>query len=217
MNIILIIEYIAVVVFAITGVITAIEKKLDIFGATVLGFITALGGGMLRDVFLGYLPPAIFRDPGFAITSIAASVITFIIAAIIGKKIKSNFEIYSQVINILDSIGLSLFVVAGVQQAHNCGFKDNLWLSVFVGVLTGVGGGIIRDMMAGKVPTILKKRIYALAALPGALIYQILTEYDVLPQVPSLIIGAGVILILRICATVFRWNMPRIEELAEDE
>lgn len=206
-------EIIGTVAFAITGVITAIEKKLDIFGAVVLGMVTAVGGGIVRDMILGYLPPSAFRHPVYAATAIITSLAVFVIAYFFGKRIKTHFNIYSQIINIFDSIGLAVFTVAGVNSAAACGFGENSFLAIFVGILTGVGGGMIRDIMAGRVPKILRKRVYALAAAIGAFLYQILVEQHLCSQTAALLIGTGSIIIIRLSATIFHWNLPRLKDL----
>lgn len=209
------IEITGTIAFAITGVITAVEKKLDILGAIVLGTVTAVGGGILRDIMLGYLPPMAFRNPVYALTAIATSVAVFVIAYLVGKKIVKHFEVYSQVINFFDSLGLAVFVVTGVNTAAACGFGENAFLSIFVAVLTGVGGGVMRDILAGRVPKILRRRVYALAAILGAIIYYYLLEFNVFPQTVSMLIGAGSVLIIRILATIFHWNLPTIKNIEE--
>ena len=206
-------EIIGTVAFAITGVITAIEKKLDIFGAVVLGTVTAVGGGMVRDILLGYLPPAAFRHPVYTVTAIATSLAVFIIAYFFGKRIKLHFNVYSQIINVFDAIGLAVFTVAGINSAAACGFGENSFLSIFVGMMTGVGGGEMRDMMAGGVPAILRKKVYALAAGIGALIYQLLVEHNTCPQGLAILAGAGSIIVIRLSATVFKWNLPTLKDL----
>ena len=194
-------EIIGTVAFAITGVITAIEKRLDIFGAVVLGTVTAVGGGMVRDILLGYLPPAAFRHPVYTVTAIATSLAVFIIAYFFGKRIKLHFNVYSQIINVFDAIGLAVFTVAGINSAAACGFGENSFLSIFVG------------MMAGGVPTILRKKVYALAAGIGALIYQLLVEHNTCPQGLAILAGAGSIIVIRLSATVFKWNLPTLKDL----
>lgn len=216
-NIIFIFEMIGTVVFAVTGVITAIEKKLDIFGAVVLGMVTAVGGGIIRDIILGYLPPTAFRKPVFAITAIVTSILVFVIAWYLGKRIKRHFSIYARVINIFDSVGLAVFTIGGINAAADCGFGENSFLSIFVGILTGVGGGMLRDIMAGKISAILCKKVYALAALLGALVYQILVDYGIMSGVPAMLLGAGIILFVRILATVFKWNLPKIDEISDEK
>lgn len=214
-KVLFIIEIIGTIAFAITGVITAVEKKLDILGAIVLGTVTAVGGGILRDIMLGYLPPMAFRNPVYALTAIITSVTVFIIAFLVGKKIVKHFDVYSQVINFFDSLGLAVFVVTGINTAASCGFGENAFLSIFVAVLTGVGGGVMRDILAGRVPKILRRRVYALAAILGAIIYYYLLEFAVFSQTVSMLIGAGSVLIIRILATVFHWNLPTIKNIEE--
>ena len=216
-NLLLILEIIGTIAFSVTGVITALEKKLDVFGAVVLGLCTAVGGGMMRDIILGYLPPVAFRNSVYSITAIGVAIVVYVIAWLAGRKIKTHFEVYSQVINLFDSIGLAVFTIGGINNAHACGFTDNAYLCIFVGVLTGVGGGVLRDIMAGKIPGILVKRVYAIAAITGALVYQMITEHTLLGKPQAIAIGTGVILIIRILATVFRWNLPRIKNLGEDK
>lgn len=214
-SIIYVFEIIGTIAFAITGVITAVEKKFDVFGAIVLGTMTAIGGGIVRDLILGYLPPMAFRKSSYAITAVATSIAVFVIAYFLGSRIKKNFERYSQVINLFDAIGLAVFTVGGVNSAIACGFGENMFLSVFVGALTGVGGGVMRDIMAGRAPKILHKKVYALAAVVGAIIYHTLITYNLCSQTVSVLIGAGSILLIRILATVFRWNLPAIKNLDE--
>ncbi|MBQ7837253.1 MAG: trimeric intracellular cation channel family protein [Clostridia bacterium] len=209
------IEIIGTVAFAITGVITALEKKFDIFGALVLGTVTAVGGGIVRDIILGYLPPMAFRKSVYALTAVVTSLAVFVLAYFLGSKIKKHFDVYSQIINIFDSIGLSVFVIGGVNSAISCGFGENMFLSIFVATLTGVGGGVMRDIMAGRVPKILRKRVYALAAIVGAIIYYVLIWYKILPSTPAIIIGAGSVLVIRILATIFHWNLPTAKDLGE--
>ena len=212
-TVLLIIELIGTVAFAITGVITAIEKKFDIFGAIVLGTVTAVGGGIVRDIILGYLPPMAFRKSVYAITAVITSLAVFWIAYFFGRRIQKHFDVYSQVINIFDSIGLSVFVIGGVNSAIACGFEENMFLTVFVATLTGVGGGVMRDIMAGRIPKILRKRVYALAAIIGSVLYYILIHYQLCSTSLAIIIGAGSVLIIRILATIFRWNLPTVKNI----
>lgn len=214
-NILFAIEIIGTIAFAITGVITALEKKFDIFGALVLGTVTAVGGGIVRDLILGYTPPMAFRKSVYAITAVITSLAVFIIAYFFGRRIKKHFDVYSQVINIFDSIGLSVFVVGGVNSAIACGFGKNMFLSIFVAALTGVGGGVMRDIMAGRVPKILRKRVYALAAIIGAIIYYVLFYYELCSPTLAIILGAGSVLLIRILATIFHWNLPTVDNLDE--
>ena len=209
-----VIEIIGTVAFAITGVITAIEKKFDILGAIVLGTVTAVGGGILRDIILGYLPPLAFRNPVYALTAILTSVSVFVLAYFTGKRIVRHFDIYSQVINFFDSLGLAVFVVAGINTARECGFGDNAFLSLFVAVLTGVGGGVLRDVLAGNTPYIFVKHIYACASLLGALACALL--WRTLGSTVAILGGAALVVVLRLCAARFRWSLPKARWEAGD-
>ncbi len=206
-------EIIGTMAFAVTGVITAFDKKLDLLGAVVLGLVTAVGGGILRDMILGYLPPAAFRESVFSLIAIAVSVVSFIVAYFTGNKIKKHNKQWFQVLNIFDSAGLAAFTVAGVNAAHLCGYSENSFLSIFVGALTAVGGGLLRDIMSGSVPVILKKRVYALAAIAGASIYQCLFELTSLHESVIIVISILSIFVIRILATVFHWNLPSLENV----
>ena len=205
-------EIVGTVFFAISGAITAVQKKLDILGTVVLGLVTAVGGGIFRDIILGYLPPAAFRKPVYSITAVIVSAAVFAAVYFAGTEIEHHMDRYSLIINIFDAVGLAIFTVGGVEWAHNCGFLNGTYLCVFVGTVTGVGGGVLRDLMAGKIPVILSKRIYALAAIIGALIYQLLTEYKVTGIVTAIVIGAVSIWVIRLLSMAFRWNLPRIKK-----
>lgn len=209
-------EMIGTVAFAASGVITALERELDLFGALVLGTVTAVGGGILRDLILGYLPPAAFRQPLYALVALGVAAVGFMIAYFLGRRIRPHFGIYAQVLNVFDSVGLAVFTVAGVRSAAACGYGENAFLSVFVGLMTGVGGGVLRDIMAGQVPSILRKRIYALAAIVGALLYYYLYDLRLCGDRTAVLAGAGAVLLIRLLATVFRWNLPRLHDVAHD-
>ncbi|MBR4451296.1 MAG: trimeric intracellular cation channel family protein [Clostridia bacterium] len=206
-----ILEIIGTAAFAVTGVITAFDEKLDLLGAVVLGLAAAVGGGILRDIILGYLPPAAFRVPLFSIIAIFVSVAAFIVAYFTGRRFKEHNKMWFQVLNIFDSAGLAAFTVAGVNAAHICGFAENSFLSIFVGTLTAVGGGVLRDVMAGRVPVILKKQVYALAAIAGASVYQCLFELTDLSNTVIIAVSISSVIVIRILATVFHWNLPSLK------
>ena len=203
-------ELIGTVAFAASGVVTALERELDLFGALVLGTAAAVGGGVIRDLILGYLPPAAFRHPVYALVALGTAAVGFAIAYFAGRRTRPHLGVYVQILNLFDSVGLAVFTVAGVRSAAACGFGENAFLSVFVGLLTGEGGGVLRDIMAGQVPSILRKRIYALAAVGGALIYYYLCDFHLCSERIAVLAGAGVVLLIRLLATVFHWNLPRL-------
>lgn len=208
-TIIFVVEMIGTVAFALSGVMSGIKKQLDILGVVVLGTVTAVGGGVLRDICLGVLPPMLFQKPVYAIVAIGTSVLSFIVAYCMGDKFPSRIEKLNPVINVLDAIGLGIFVIVGVNAAINSGFFNNPFLAVFVGTITGVGGGLIRDKLVGEIPMVLQKRVYALAATVGALLYYTLMYFNV-QEIVAVTAGAGVVVLIRMLATIFKWNLPRI-------
>lgn len=205
MNIVyIILEVISTIAFAISGALVAIEKKMDVFGVATLGLVTAIGGGVLRDLILGITPPTSFINPNNAIISIVTSIIIFL--PIIRKNIIKKEKTNELIMLITDSIGLGLFTVIGIKVAFDAGFSHNLFLAIFVGIITGVGGGVLRDIMAGNKPFIFIKYIYATASLIGAILCVILWKYT--SEAIAMIVSGILIFLLRILAAHFRWNLP---------
>ena len=201
----IIIESICVVAFAISGALVAIEKKMDIFGVTTMGLITSTGGGIIRDLILDITPPMSFQNPRVAIIAIITSIVFFFVRRKI--KVQENEKTYNILMFITDSLGLGLFTVIGVQTAINAGFSDNYFLQVFVGILSGVGGGVLRDVLAGNRPYIFIKHFYANAALIGALICVLL--WNIVGSFASMLISATVIFVLRLLAAHYHWELPK--------
>ncbi|MCI8645196.1 MAG: trimeric intracellular cation channel family protein [Firmicutes bacterium] len=208
MNIFLmVLEIIGTVSFAVSGAITGLKKGMDVFGITVLGATTAVGGGIMRDILLGITPPAAFRDPRYMIIAIVSSVLIFIAQR---KQVRMDgHKVYDVLLKATDSIGLGAFTVCGMNAAIEAGACDNYFLLVFVGVITGVGGGVIRDVLAGDMPYIFVKHVYASAAIIGAVVFVILHTFA--PYYVSLSAGLVTIIVLRACSIKFKWNLPRIK------
>ena len=207
MHILLTLEIIGTMAFAISGAIVGIQNQMDIFGVSILGLTTAVGGGVLRDLILNITPPAAFRTPFFAVTAVTVSIVMFI------KPIHSSFEqagtIYEKLLLIMDSIGLGLFTVIGIQAAKASSADTNLFLETFVGVLTGVGGGLMRDVFAGKKPSIFVKNFYACASIIGAWACVLLWPH--IGDNAAMAVGAALIVVLRLLAAHFRWSLPRAQ------
>ena len=200
-------ELIGTVAFAISGAVVGIQKKMDIFGVAILAMTTAVGGGIIRDVILNITPPAAFRNPVFTLSSIGIGIIVFVIY-------RHHFEmqkhaVYDVLLRIMDAIGLSLFTVIGVETAYIHVADANAYLAIFVGVLTGVGGGILRDVLAGNTPYVFVKHFYACASLIGAVVCAVCWSW--LGSLPSMLIGAGLNMVLRNMAVHYRWSLPKIE------
>ena len=205
MQILFALEIMGTIAFAVSGAIVGIQKKMDIFGVCILGLTASVGGGILRDLILNITPPAAFQNPAFAVTAILVSILLFI------PSVRTAFEhrkwINDVLILIMDSVGLGLFTVVGVQVATAAMPERTLFLITFVGVLTGVGGGILRDVLAGNMPYIFIKHFYACASIIGAWTCALL--WPVTGSVPAMAAGAVITVILRLLAARFRWSLPR--------
>ena len=203
-----VLELIGTVAFAASGALTAIKKHMDLLGIMVLGVVTATGGGILRDVILGITPPLAFRDPLCALVAIGTSILLFF--PWLRHRLTHNQRLFDAVLLVMDSLGLGVFTVMGIWNTLAFSPDRSTFLLVFVGVLTGVGGGILRDILAGNTPYILVKHIYACASLVGALSCALLWRR--LPEYAAMLIAMSLVLIIRLLAAVFRWNLPRAND-----
>lgn len=201
-------EFVGTVAFAVAGAMVAIDKRVDLFGVLFLGMLTALGGGCLRDVLLGRFPPAMFSNYVYVTVSIAAALIVFIAARLLAERYRLNEAAIDQINNVFDALGLGVFAVVGVEVSVSAGYGSNGFLAVFMGMTTAIGGGVLRDLLLREIPFVLKKRIYAIAAICGALAYYIGWRLA-LPETVSLLAGVGVTFVLRLLATAFKWNLPK--------
>lgn len=202
---------IGTVAFASSGALVGIRKNMDIFGVNVLGITTAVGGGCIRDIILGITPPKMFQNFSYVGASILISCILFTIFYLNQELLSSRFlETYERVMISLDAIGLGVFTVMGIRTAIEASFENNIFLLIFVGAVTGIGGGMLRDVMAGMTPFVFVKHVYAIASILGAVCYIILRLY--IRDTISLFLGAAVVIIIRLLAAHFRWNLPRIRQ-----
>lgn len=204
-------EIIGTVAFAISGAMVAVKKRMDLFGVLFLGGVTALGGGTVRDVLLGHFPPNMFYSFEFLLIAALSALLIFILAYRYHEKYMANETSLNQINNILDAIGLAAFVVTGTQAAITAGYPDNPFLCVFLGTTTGVGGGVLRDMMCQETPGILRKHVYAVAAIIGGLIYYGLYRLGAGTTIATLC-SMAVTITIRLLATHYRWSLPKIPE-----
>ena len=191
-------EILGTVAFAISGVNVAVSKKMDVLGVVVLGLVTAVGGGIIRDIILGITPPTAFREPVYMMVAIGVSIICFI------PPIRRWINRREMILRVIDAIGLGVFTVVGVRASipFTSGF-----LSIFVGTLTGVGGGVLRDVFATNKPYIFVKHFYACASLLGAIACTYL--WRVMDGIWAMVIGAVLTIVLRLLAAKFRWSLPK--------
>lgn len=206
-SILFVLETVGTIAFASSGAMIAIERNLDLLGIIVLGVITAVGGGMIRDLTIGNIPPALFRNPIYVWMALITVLILFTVIRfhpfILSGAFRNNYE---KIMNIFDAIGLGAFTVVGIDTAVNAGYGDYHFLAAFLGVVTGVGGGILRDIMANQTPFILKKHVYACASIIGAICYILIM--DKVSYNLSMIICSLIVVLIRLLATKYRWNLP---------
>lgn len=203
-----ILEIIGTVSFAVSGAMVAVRKRVDLFGVLVLGIITALGGGLLRDVMLGQIPPVMFINAKFVLIALGSSLFVFCVARAFKEKYLSREVLIDQINNVFDALGLGAFAVIGSQVAMTAGYGDNFLLVVCMGMMTGIGGGLIRDLMVMEIPFVLRRRVYAVAAITGAILYTCLTK-TLLPEWISVFTSVIWVFGMRMLATKYKWNLPK--------
>lgn len=187
-------------VFAISGALLAVRKNFDVFGIAVLAEVTALGGGLIRDLIIGAVPPAAFTDLGYFVMPLVATVLVFFLHPQV-ERIQAG-------VNVFDAAGLGLFCVAGTTKAYEYGL--GLTSSAALGLATAVGGGVLRDVLANEVPSLLRwdRDLYAVPAIVGATMAVVFIQFDVLNGLTSAL-AAATAFTLRLLAMRFHWRAPR--------
>ena len=186
-----------VAVFAITGSLAAGKKRMDLFGVVVLATVTALGGGTLRDLVLGASPVFWVSAPIYLLVAVATAIVTFFLVRFCGLPLK--------LLSVADAFGLAVFTVLGTQKA--LGMSISPGIAVVMGIMTGVVGGIIRDILSGEIPLILRREIYATASLCGAVTFCLVSVYlknQALAAIASVIVTLG----LRLSAIKWEMSLP---------
>jgi len=205
---ILVIELAGTMAFAASGAMTGMKKNMDIFGICILALTTAVGGGVVRDLILGNTPPATFRNPIYATVAIATALVLFL--PWVRRFLMQDQRLYDLAMLVLDTAGLGIFTVVGMRIAYAAVPNPTLFLLVFVGVVTGVGGGVIRDMMAGDTPYIFVKHIYACASLAGALVCAAL--WTPAGELAAMAVGMTVVMVIRLLSAHYHWNLPKAHD-----
>ncbi len=201
-------EVAGTIAFAASGAMVGIRRGMDIFGICVLGVVTSVGGGMTRDIILGNVPGALI-DPVYVVVALFTTLMVF--SVFYFKRILPRGRLgifYERAMLVMDSIGLGIFTVVGVTTGIRYGYLDNTFLLTFLGTLTGVGGGLLRDMMAGVPPYIFVKHIYACASVAGVI--SCVYIYREFGQIPAMVIASLLVVLIRFLAAHYRWNLPRI-------
>ncbi len=203
-------DFIGTVAFAISGAITGIHKRMDIFGVNILAILTACGGGLMRDIVMGNFPPQMFINPFYVIVAAIVANIVFLIM-LFKKGVPMKFAgLYEKGLFLSDTLGLAAFMVDGVMIGANFGYEDDLFLLVFLGFITGVGGGVLRDVLSIQMPAIFVKHVYALPVIIGGItmviIHEIMHTWNA-----AMIFSFALVILLRFMARHYRWNLPKVQ------
>lgn len=196
-------ELISTIAFSASGAMVGIKKQMDYFGICMLGIITAVGGGVMRDLILGLTPPAAFLHPEYTIVAFLVSMLA-IVPAIRRNMSRSLTE---KILFASDSVGLGIFTVSGYHTAIQTQYNSRWFLVLFVAVITGVGGGVLRDVLAGERPYIFVKHIYACASIAGGMlciIIHVLFGSDYI----AMVLGCLVIVLIRYFSMRYKLNLP---------
>lgn len=183
--------------FAISGVLTAVEKKFDLVGAALVGAITAIGGGTIRDVLIGSTPVGWMQDLNYIYVVVAAMLLCYLLYGSVVRLRKSLF--------LFDAIGLGIFTILGIEKSLAVGLSP--LIALLMGVISGVFGGVLRDVLTNEVPLIFRKEIYAIACFTGGLVYLIGTNWIESPWV-ILFLSMMTVIAIRILAVRYKWHTP---------
>ena len=192
-----IIDLLGTFAFAASGATVGVRREVDLFGVLVLSFAAATAGGIIRDVLIGATPPASLADWRYLAVACSAGVIVFYRSALV--------ERFRNPVQMLDAAGLGLFAVAGTSKALSAGLTPTS--AVLLGVLSGIGGGMARDVLVAEVPAVLRSELYASAALVGA-IFVVAADALGLARPPAMAAGAIACFVLRFMAIRYGWHLP---------
>jgi uncharacterized membrane protein YeiH len=193
----IVLDLAGIAVFAASGALAAVRARLDTFGVVVLGMTTALGGGIIRDVLLGVHPPMTMRDWRYLLVPVVMSLLVF--------WLHHQFVRLRRGVLLADAVGLGLFTVSGTTTA--LAHDVPAYTACLIGMTAGIGGGALRDVLLREIPMVLRKEIYALAALAGGVVVVVGAHLD-LPEGPVAVVGAVLIVTIRVLALWRRWNAP---------
>lgn len=201
MTIIYILDILGTFAFAISGALVASKKNFDLFGVIIIAFVTAVGGGMLRDIMINAHPINWIGDLNYIWTILIAVVFTFLF--------KSKIEPLRKTFFLFDTVGISVFTLLGLQKGLS--LQLPIFVALIMGVVSAVFGGVIRDVLTRKVPLIFKKEIYASACFLGGIIYLLLRFFDVNETI-NFIISAAIIIVIRTLSVIYKLELPKIKD-----
>jgi len=193
------VDILGTVAFSISGVIAAMDKRLDMFGIFIIAFVTAMGGGTLRDILIGDTPVGWMHDPVYGVI-VFISVVIGIVATSVIKRLQKTLLLF-------DSLGLGFFTILGLEKGLALGLDPAICIAL--GTITGCFGGVTRDIALNTIPLIFQKEIYATACIFGGVLYFLLLKTG-LPVVPMNLICIAAIVIIRLVAVRYNWSLPNI-------
>ena len=201
MEFIYVLDIFGTFVFAVSGALVASDKKFDLFGVLIIAFVTAVGGGMLRDVLMDAHPINWIGDLNYLYTIFAAVILTFLF--------KSKIAYLSKTLFLFDTIGISVFTLLGLEKGLT--FNLHPIIALIMGMISAVFGGVLRDVLTNKVPLIFQKEIYASACLVGGISYLILNHFK-FPENIIFILSGAIIVVIRVVAVKFHLQLPKIKD-----
>lgn len=196
MNWIYFVDLFGTAVFAISGVLTAMHKKFDLVGTLIIGFVTAIGGGTLRDILIGRFPVGWLEDRNYFFAILAGYLIAYFFEQQIIKLRKSMF--------LFDTIGIGLFTILGIQIALEQGLRTESCL--LMGVISACFGGVIRDVLTNEIPLIFRREIYATACLLGGIVYLLLVEFSTNENL-NILVAIATVIIIRYLSIRYKWSL----------
>lgn len=210
---VLALDLVGILVFAVSGGLVGIRARLDLFGIAVLAWITGLGGGVIRDVLLGATPPVGISNPWYVGTVIMAGLLVVLLQPRLQDLRRRNPDVrltpITRLIRYLDAVGLATFAVSGAAKAVDLGAPP--LACIFVGGVTAVGGGALRDVLVGQVPEVLRREVYAVPAVLGATVVTVAAAFDALGPL-VLLLSALLVFVIRVAAMVLDLNVPTIRQ-----
>ncbi len=183
-------------IFAISGVLTAMQKKFDLVGTLIIGFVTAVGGGTLRDMLIGRFPVGWLNDRNYIIAIFVGLIIAYVFKKHVIKYKKSMF--------LFDTIGIGLFTILGIQISLQ--YQLNLEYCLLLGVITASFGGVLRDVLTNEIPLIFRKEIYATACFIGGLVYLVLDHFSTRDNL-NIALAMAVVIAIRALAIKYKWSI----------
>ena len=199
MEILTFLDILGTIAFAISGVLTAMNKRMDAFGILIIALITSIGGGTLRDVLIGKTPVTWMQDQIFPMVVFGT--------AIFAVLFRSKLKYFRRSLFLFDTVGIGLYTITGVQVSLAFGLDPII--CVLLGTVSACFGGVLRDILCNEIPIIFQKEIYATACILGATIYLTLDHFEV-SQTIAMILSGLVIIVIRILAVVFKWQLPSV-------